>query len=351
MAKRLLLTAVLALVGCATSAPGAGADGLALTASAGGVSVGGSPYRYVALSPGRRDEVTVVARIERDGGKVDRWWSLRGGYYVPAVAYDRTGGGLSADGTTLVLTQLPRAYPPETSRFAVLRTDRRPRYPHGTGRMRLDAVTRLALPGYFTFDAISPDGSTIYLIHTFTPHGSLSGAYEVRALDTASSRLRPRPIVDPEEPDERMQGLPVTRAASPDGRWAYTLYDGNGGEPFLHALDTVLARAVCIDLPQLEGRRDVFGLGLGLADSGRELAVLSGGTSTRRPQERPQTQTLLRIDTRSFAVRKPAPAAAGSGGGGAPRLAIGALAAALALAAIWLLARRQRAPRQPLEQG
>ena len=45
-----------------------------------------------------------------------------------------------------------------------------------------------------------------------------------------------------------MRGQPLTRATSPDGRWAYTLYDGAGKEPFIHALDTSTRSARCIDL-------------------------------------------------------------------------------------------------------
>ena len=53
----------------------------------------------------------------------------------------------------------------------------------------------------------------------------------------------PTPIVDKSEPDERMAGLPITRQTTADGRWAYTLYDGAGKEPFVHALDTVNGEA------------------------------------------------------------------------------------------------------------
>ena len=34
---------------------------------------------------------------------------------------------------------------------------------------------------------------------------------------------------------EKMGGSPLTRATSLDGRWAYTLYDGAGRTPFVHA--------------------------------------------------------------------------------------------------------------------
>ncbi len=241
--KRLLSIALLALVGAAVAAPEAGTKGLEL-AGAPSVALSGSPYRYVAVSPafpGFPGQLTVVEQISRDGGQLGRWWYLRGSYHLPAVAYDGSAGGLSANENTLVLRRFtPNAglSAPRISRFAILDTDVYLRHPRRPGQERpRHAVTRVALRGDFRFDAISPNGSKIYLIHYLTR--SRSSAYEVRALDTASGRLLPEPIVDPAEPQERIQGLPITRAASPDGRWAYTLYDGNDREPFLHALDTV----------------------------------------------------------------------------------------------------------------
>ena len=58
-------------------------------------------------------------------------------------------------------------------------------------------------------------------------------------------------------PDEQMGGLPMTRAFSRDGRWAYTLY-GGGAETFIHALDTVGRTAACIDLEMLPPDADLF---------------------------------------------------------------------------------------------
>ena len=57
-----------------------------------------------------------------------------------------------------------------------------------------------------------------------------------RAISSASSTCAaagslPEPIIDPPELDEAMRGMPITRAASPDGRFAYTLYDGAGEHP------------------------------------------------------------------------------------------------------------------------
>jgi hypothetical protein len=351
MVRRLLLIATLALAACPCAAAAAGGEGLGTIAAPAGVTVSGSPYRYVAAITGGGDRPTLVERIIRDGGVVDRRWSLRGRYFVPAVAYDGSGGGLSADGSTLVLARLARSYSPRRSRFAILDTALRARPSRRSGDQPSDhAVSLLSLRGFYSFDAISPDGETVYLIHYLTARGP--AAYEVRAFDLPSGRLLRDPVIDPEEAGERMEGLPITRAMSPDGRWAYTLYDGNGKEPFLHALDTVRGSAVCVDLPQLAGRRDLFGSGLRVGGSGRELAVLSASTPARQPLHLRHARPLLTIDTRTFAVHGPALAVAETGGGTLPWAPIAVGVAALAAVLIGVLARRERiAGGEPLEQG
>lgn len=310
----------------------AAAKGVAAgAAAAGGVTVSGSEYRYVAISPGTPGKVTVISRIEQQGGRVSRWWYLPGSYYVPAIAYDGSGGGLSADGRWLVLQRTPSPpLPPSTTRFLVLDTQRSLTY-RGAGHLPRSRhlFSFIDLPGDFSFDAISPDGSTIYLIHHLSKFWGpdYTANYEVRALDAASGKLLPHPVIDPEEPDEQMTGLPVTRAASPDGRWAYTLYDGNGKEPFVHALDTVGRRAVCIDLPQLKGQRNLFRSKLRLEQSGRKLTVIThpGGAHGSQP--------LLSIDTKSFAVEEAGPA--GSGSDGTAWLAAGVAVLTAVLLVLW----------------
>jgi len=252
------------------------------------------PYRYVVLSPHTRHPLTVVERIDLRDSTIDRWWYLRGTYYLPAVAYDGSAGGIG-DGK-LVLSTLPQGYPPKRTGFAVLDTRLFLRHPQRGKDAPRHAVTRFSLRGGWGFDAISPDASTIFLIHNFFDRRR-RGRYEVRAFDVVSGQLQPRPIVDPEEPDERMQGSPVSRVASPDGRWAYTLYAG-GEETFLHALDTVRGRAVCVDLPHLEFLREPFQLRLRLSEEGDEIFVFSRDT-----KDAPDG-TLLAIDTGSFDVRE-----------------------------------------------
>src|SRR5436309_3054535 len=62
----------------------------------------------------------------------------------------------------------------------------------------------------------------------------------------AHSRLMPNAIVDKTEPN--MRGQPLVRLVGPGGAWVYTLYAHQGGEPFVHALDTVHASARCLDV-------------------------------------------------------------------------------------------------------
>src|SRR5439155_20246193 len=141
------------------------------------------------------------------------------------------------------------------------------------------------LPRDFSVDAISPDGRRLYLIQYTSPRDPL--AYAVRSLNLRSGRLDPGEIVDPRERDEAMHGLPVSRAMSPDGRWAYTLYDGADGPAFVHALDTQGRTARCIDLPSLPDGVNIAGL---------SLAVRGGGL-----QVRSGAGTVAFVDRRTFA--------------------------------------------------
>lgn len=347
-ALALLVTLTLAVTGTALPA-GAAAKGVGISPAPAGVTQPGSPYRYVAIHPrvGVRGAPTIVARISRGDGRVDRWWRVRGHYFVSAVAYDGSGGGLSADGHTLVLQRFTPAYPPTRSRFAVLDTAVHLSHPLRRGEERpAHAVRRIAVPGFYSLHAVSADGSTAYLNRHF-PRRSIA-AFELRALDLAGVGSGPRLEAVPSGSASRMEGLPITRAAGPDGRWAYTLFDGNGRTPFLYALDTVRGRATHVQLPQLEGQRNQFLLSLTLSPDGGELLIAKHSAVHGKPPRAP----FLSVDTRTFAVGKPIPAASRHGGGDPPWLPIGLGVAALALALIGAIAHRQRgAEHRPLEQG
>lgn len=250
---------VLALVAAAVFVGGARADGLPVL----GVDVGGAgvttqsaQVRYVTIPDGR---LTIVAQTARSGGSIVGLARLRGSFTIPAVAYDGSASGLSADGRTLVLIEPRQSFPRADTTFALL----------DAARLRLERV--FTLRGDFSFDALSPDGSTMFLIQYVDP--SDPDRYAVRAYDLVAGRLLGSPVVDPRERGAEMRGKPVTRTTSADGRWAYTLYDGGGGTPFVHALDTAGRTAHCIDLPQLNGRHDLWQLKLVRSGDGHALRV------------------------------------------------------------------------------
>jgi MYXO-CTERM domain-containing protein len=274
---RLAASALLVLLILAPPAFGAGGPVAGSDAGPAGVTVRGNPSRFVALPKG---DATLIARIDRRGGTVSRHRILPGRLVVPAVAYDGSATGLSADGETLVLASPRFTFPRRTSTFTILDTERLRR--HGKIRLR----------GDFTLDAISPDGGTLYLIES-TSKDDLT-RYAVRAYDVEAQRLLPDPVVDPAEADEPMRGMPIARAYSPEGRWAYTLYDAPE-HPFIHALDTERATAKCIDLDQLSGRDDLLALSLHVGPDGTIAVRHVDG-------ERPE----LVVDPRTFAVREPA---------------------------------------------
>ena len=222
-----------------------------------GVVAPGGSDRIVALPAGGGS--TLVARIDPDGGQVRATRLLREKLTIPGVALDGTADGLSSsDGAIVLIRPRPlRHFPLKRTRLVVL--DAR----------RLNVGRRITLKGDFSFDAISPDGRHLFLVNYVDRRDPR--AYVVRTYDLARGRLDPGAIVDAREPDEDMRGYPVTRATTTDGRWAYTLYDGGGHEPFVHALDTVKREAFCIDLPMLAHHETPYELRLALRDGRLEV--------------------------------------------------------------------------------
>jgi hypothetical protein len=249
-----------------------------------GVAASGGGDHFTSY---RSHGATVVERFDRPGHTVAST-TLQGRWTVPAVAVDGTASGLSADARTLALIRPRKTFPQSETHLALL------------GIPALKVVERITLHGDFSFDAIAPDGSRLYLIEYRDRRDPTD--YAVRALDTSTGRLEPKPIVDPDEPADEMRGIPLTRTMSADGRWAYTLYDGNGKHPFVHALDTERGRAVCIDLDRdlLAGVWQLGRLKLALDRTG-ELSLLERGTP------------VALIDTSTFEVSAPSDDGGGSG--------------------------------------
>jgi hypothetical protein len=267
--KRPLVLAVFVAAILAGSAGGAGPS--PGSAPAGILSRAGK-IRYGALRAGRG---TLVEAISIPDGVVRRTRYLKGFYGIPMVAYDGSTGGLSRDGKRLVVYSPSRGIGRDVTRYVVL------------DPVTLRVRSRITLAGNFGFDALSPDGSLMYLIHLKSGSGL---DYEVRALDVNTGRLFPGAIVDRREPDEKMTGIPMTRVGSDDASWAYTLYAKPDSGAFVHALHTTGREAFCIDLA----------LNVSDEELGHVKMRVRNGSLLLRFRGR----TVASIDTRTFAVKR-----------------------------------------------
>jgi hypothetical protein len=275
MKRALVLTVFVGgLVILIGSASGAGPSPGVTFGSPGVVSRDGKE-RYVALRAGSG---TVVEAVRTRGGTVRKARFLKGGAFgIPLVAYDGSTGGLSRNGRRLVV-YAPDSGGPAKTRFLVLDPK--------TLRVR----SRVTLNGTFGFDALSPDGSLMYLIQLKSAQNGSGPNYDVRALDVDNRRLYPGAIVDRREPDEKMTGIPMTRVGSADASWAYTLYAKPSAGAFVHALHTTAREAFCIDLA------------LDLADE--QLAKVRMRVGENVLVLRLRGKTIAKIDTQTFSVTR-----------------------------------------------
>jgi hypothetical protein len=260
------LVTTLVLAGAAGAGKGGPSPGVQLGGR--GLASADGALRYVAR---HKDGLTTVLAFDRDGQSVGRG-SVTGLLGIPRVAFDGSLDGLAHDGRSLVLASPDKVE--GNSRFAVLST-------RTLGLQRL-----ITLRGSWSFDALSPDGRKLYLVE-YASTGRPT--YRVRAYDIVRGTLLREAVIDPRQGGRAMTGLPVTRAFGPGGVWAYTLYQKPGGFPFVHALDTVRGKALCIELPWKGNQGRLFDVRMRV--QGRALVLRSySGTQ------------LARIDTREFVV-------------------------------------------------
>jgi hypothetical protein len=332
-----LLAVTVAAVAALLPTPAAAAGGPILVTAVPdgeGIDSPDGSARYATVSAG---DTTVVKVMKGSGEIASMTYAGRtekGRFGIPQVAADGSTSGLSADGKTLVLIKSSLPYGnPDRSKFVVL----------GTNRLHVEK--RIGLEGQYSFDAISPDGHTAYVVEY--PRPFRYDRYRVLKLDLKTGRLAKDPVADEdvgldEESEEEdgkgaveseMRGLALSRVDSDDGRWAYTLYDGGGDVPFIHALDTVGDRAVCIFMPQLEdlGRREIGGATISDGPEAGTLSVVG-----RDDQE------LARVDTATFAVTTPANEVSESGS--AVALAIAIALVTVAIGSVAVIRRRRSTP-------
>jgi hypothetical protein len=227
--KTLAFLIALAAFAVAPAAAAAGGPPQYALQGGAGVSTLDGKLHFVAV-PGFAGETTLIESIGSDGS-LWNWPSFKGSWGIPMITY-RDPAGLSRDGRTLVVQSLASGSP---TQFLVLNTR--------TMAMR----EQFTLKGNYSFDALSPDASRLYLIQRVD--ASNSSRYIVRAYDLNTHALLPGRIADRTQKSWVMQGDALTRTTSLDGRWVYTLYMNNGGTPFIHALDTVQGVAHCIGIP------------------------------------------------------------------------------------------------------
>ena len=108
MRALVLVAAVIVTLSVTATAAADGLPVLGIDVGQQGVTAAGSPDRYVTINDG---EWTIVQRIARNGGRVLAWQKILGTFTIPAVAYDSSASGLSADGSTLVLIQPRSSFP------------------------------------------------------------------------------------------------------------------------------------------------------------------------------------------------------------------------------------------------
>jgi hypothetical protein len=285
VAARLLPSLLAVLVVATPSAHAGGLPPTALDAGPEGVLDHAGEHRFTAVPLATK---TVLTKSETRGGRVLRATILDGRWGVPVVADDGTSAGISADGATLVLTRVARAYPRRHTAFAVI----------DTGSLAVRDTVELG--GEWRFDALSPGGRWLYLVEQ--PDRLYPGGATIRAYDLSSHRLLPS--------GEPLRGSPIARTTGPGGRLEYTLYAG-GRRAFVHALDTVRRTSLSLDLPRtVTGHRRLWALRLAIRRD--KIAVLNGDRIVASAARRPRRA---------------------SAGGGPPWLAVAAALTGLLLAA------------------
>ena len=207
------------------------------------------------------------------------------------------------------------SFPRSATTFAVIDTQ---------PRLRLRRIVRL--PGDFSYDALSPDGHSLFLINYLSRADPTK--YRVRVYDLAPRRLDPQPIVDPREPPDAMSGLPsrAPRAPTGAGRTRSTTAPASTVHPRARHVGRRRSASTC-------GARV---RGATPASCGCGSPATGGWTS---PQGRRRVAT---VERRTFHVRALAASAAKAGSGGGATQGLAAVLAGVAAALLVLAAGAHR---------
>ncbi|MFZ0547018.1 MAG: hypothetical protein WAM60_16355 [Candidatus Promineifilaceae bacterium] len=161
--------------------------------------------------------------------------------------------GMSVNGRWLVLTRIPDKQEQTRRQTKNVWQTEIQVFDTQNGR----ATHNLALDGKFEIDAISGDGTGLFLIQQVPPNNP--DHYFIRAYDLSADELLPGSLRDKRFLDELMVGYPWGSISDPAGVWYLTLYiNTQHNVAFIHALNMETRLTFCIDLPSGEGDFDTL---------------------------------------------------------------------------------------------
>ena len=178
--------------------------------------------------------MTTLRELDPETGTQLRSLDLEGRWAMPS-SYGAAPTGFSTDGSWLVLAApQTKTGATTTSAFAVIDTV------HAT------LARTVIAPGDHTFDAISADGRSLYVVE----HLGSPTQYRVRVAGGGGAALSVAPIVDIKVAAPQMNGIYHSSVARAGGTWNYGLYFSPTKGAFIHALNTAQLYAQCIlDVP------------------------------------------------------------------------------------------------------
>jgi hypothetical protein len=205
-----------------------------------------------------------LSAIDPASGRTIAQKTIPAGYALPNLGYQGPTAGLSPNGRWLTLTDNPHAAAKAATSFLV-----------GPSSLSGSFKT-VRLDGTFSFDAISNDGNSLYLIQQMGDPNH----YQVRLYQIGpdGAGLVTSPVVDKREASEPMNGIRGDSVADPTGKYVYTVYARDAG-PFIHALPLDQPFAWCVDLPSKTTTNLEQQFGWSLAISPNGLTVYAANAS------------------------------------------------------------------------
>ena len=206
-----------------------------------------------------------LSAIDPASGRTIAQTTIPAGYALPNLGYQGPTAGLSPNGQWLALTDNGRATTGKLVTSLLV----------GASSLSGSFKT-VRLDGAFSFDAISNDGQSLYLIQQMGDPNH----YQVRLYQIGpdGAGLVTQPVVDKRESTEPMNGIRGDSVADPNGKYVYTVYARDAG-PFIHALPLDQQFAWCVDLPSKTTTNLEQQFGWSLAISPNGLTVYAANAS------------------------------------------------------------------------